>query len=75
MSHIINQKSSMFKLRKQFDFITSGPRSVGGLDSLKPRHLEDLILDELGTYSSNLVSDFDIYSLPNATYNFTASKY
>jgi hypothetical protein len=32
------------------------PGSAGGLDSLKPQHLKDLISDKLGLSSSNLLS-------------------
>ena len=31
------------------------PGSAGGLDALRPQHLKDLVSDELGTFSSNLL--------------------
>ena len=47
-------KNSIFSFR---------PGSAGGLDALRPQHLKDLISEELGIFSGNLISSIKSFTL------------
>ena len=53
---------SIFEIKKAIGSFRPG--SAGGLDSLRPQHLKDLISDDLGTFSQNL-----LFSLTSLTKN------